>query len=49
MNESKFTIDGPVQAQQRPRFARKGRHVQTYDAMVKRHLFDDVINYRSND
>lgn len=36
MNEIKFTIDGPVQAQQRPRFARKGRHVHTYDAKESR-------------
>lgn len=36
MKEIKFTIDGPVQAQQRPRFARKGRHVHTYDAKESR-------------
>lgn len=36
MNEIKFTIDGPVQAQQRPRFARRGQRVQTYDAKESR-------------
>ena len=31
MKEIKFAIDGPVQAQQRPRFSRQNGHVRTYD------------------
>ncbi|MFD2867564.1 RusA family crossover junction endodeoxyribonuclease [Kurthia populi] len=36
MNEITFTIDGPVQAQQRPRFSRQNGHVRTYDAKESR-------------
>lgn len=53
MREIHFTIDGPVQAQQRPRFARKGRHVHTYDAKESRtykaHVKKCAIPYAPKD
>lgn len=38
----RFTIPGPVQAQERPRFSRAGNHVKTHDAPKSR-AYKEVV------
>ena len=49
-NKLEFTIDGDVQAQQRPRFSRQGGFVKTYDppesAKYKKHVAQVAEQYR---
>lgn len=49
-NELRFTIDGDVQPQERPRFSRQGKYVNTYDppksAKYKKYVSEVASNYK---